>query len=87
MPCLVPHEFGAPEQMILFVTRGDARRKLFHDAGHCERFCPALQIGTPSETDGLPPGKRNSWLTGAVAGFYFILAERIAATTNRLAGE
>jgi hypothetical protein len=40
---------GAKEPI---VTRGDARRKLFHDAGHYERFCPAMQIGTPSETDG-----------------------------------
>ena len=34
------------------VTRGDARRKLFHDAGHYEGLCPAMQIGTASETDG-----------------------------------
>jgi hypothetical protein len=35
--------------------------------------------------DGTPLGRRNSWLTGAVAGFYFILNElNLLASPNLL---
>ena len=47
------------------VTRGDARRKRFHDAGHYERFCAVMQMVTPSETDGpvifLRAATKRSW--------------------------